>query len=162
MRNALSQTVAETFCQVMESQTFMSPERVEPEALPLGEQSFLCATLSFSGAARGRVCIVAPADFATAIAANFLGMDVEDLFVQENSEDALKEVLNITSGNLLTTLYGAQAPFDLSVPDSHPLPPQSVSELAFASDSLCFDVEDHPVIVRVTLGTAVPTKGAPC
>ena len=162
MNDALSQTVEETFCQVMEMQTFMRPERVEPDTLNLGDRDFLCVSLSFSGAARGRIWIAGPAEFAHEIAANFLGMDADDLFVQENSEDALKEVLNITSGNLLTSLYGVQSLFDLSVPDSHHVPPDAVAELAVAAGSLSFQVEDFPVFLRVALEAEADSGWAAC
>ena len=73
--------------------------------------------MTYSGGMTGSISLIVPDDVCPEIAANVLGKDPDDAIVAAQSADALKEVLNVLCGNILTAVAGESPVFDLSVPE---------------------------------------------
>lgn len=81
------------------------------------------ARVEFSGPFGGEMHIAITENMLRPLAANMLGIDVdEELPEGVQLEDALKELLNVTCGNLLPLIGGDQAVFHIEAPMLMPAP----------------------------------------
>jgi chemotaxis protein CheY-P-specific phosphatase CheC len=143
--------LVEVFCNVLENLAFMFAEAIEDEEVRQTPEAYLVARMRFAGPMRGALRLAAPAPMCTEIAANVLGLDPEDAMVATGSEDALKELLNVTCGHVLTALAGEEPVFDLSVPDVSALPERGWSELAQSDDTVAFLIDDYVVLLQLSI-----------
>jgi CheY-specific phosphatase CheX len=137
------------FCEVLEKMAFMFGERVEKEDLPQIAAEYVQVKMTFTGPLRGGLALAVPSDMRAEFAANVLGMEPDDEFVEKRASDALKEVLNVTCGHMLTTLVGEEPVFDLSIPTLSSINKVECSALLSEPETLCFLVDDHPVLLRL-------------
>jgi CheY-specific phosphatase CheX len=142
--------IAGVFCEVMEKQAFLFPEALESRLVSLDEDRFLASSMTFMGNIRGGLLLAVPERTAWELSANFLGMEADDPFVRESSRDSLGEILNITCGHMLTTLFGVGELFDLSIPTPLSLTGPEIALLARKQGSMVFQVDDCPVLLQAT------------
>jgi chemotaxis protein CheY-P-specific phosphatase CheC len=76
------------------------------------------ARIEFTGPFSGRFSLLIPADMVGGIAANFLGMEENEL-VKVNKDDTIKEALNMVSGYTLSQMENAED-FQLGIPEILP------------------------------------------
>ncbi len=107
----------EAFTQVLGKLAFMFAEPVEPGAPEDTPEEGLQAKVTFSGPLQGRLSVAVPREWCSELAANILGVDEEDDEALENLTDALKELVNVSCGHVLTAVAGEQHQFDLSPPE---------------------------------------------
>ncbi len=146
-----TEMLGETFCRVLEDLAFMFGEPVEKSELPRGAPGYIQAKMTFSGEMAGALSLSVPADMCPVIAANVLGMEPEDAQANEKSLDALKEVLNVVCGQILTGIAGDEPIFDLSVPETDSLSADGWKTLLGSADSVGFILEDLPVVLELKL-----------
>lgn len=106
-------------------------------------------SLTFEGYRRGELHMWASDGFARIAAANMLGIDVSEEGAREKGMDALKEILNMIVGNLLSAMFGDEPVFDLAIP-------QKLSESVLAgdcksSDGIWLAAEEHAVLFTIVL-----------
>lgn len=78
---------------------------------------WLHGSVMYRGPFTGRLeCWTTPA-FARGLAVNMLGIDATEEPAAGASEDALRELLNVLCGNLVTRRFGRDSVFDLGMPD---------------------------------------------
>lgn len=106
--------------------------------------------ISYRGPHSGTLeCWTTPA-FARGLAANMLGIDLSEEPAAGSADDALRELLNVLCGNLVTRRFGRDLVFDLGTPAAScdgGVPP------AIKSDSpliCCVFVDGEPFFCRVT------------
>ncbi len=146
------QAMAGAFIDVFEKFAFMFAETVErEEILCLAVQRGLAAEMAFRGPLRGRLELAAPAQACPEIAANLLGMDPGDEAAESRGLDALKEMLNVACGNILTAIAGPEPVFDLSVPETREIDSAQWAEMAACEDTIPFLVDDTPMLLRMAL-----------
>ncbi len=75
----------------------------------------MTAEAFFEGAFSGRLAVVMTLPVLTELAANMLGIDIEEVG-EEQCQDALKETVNIICGNWLPVKAGTEAVFNISAP----------------------------------------------
>jgi hypothetical protein len=123
-----------------------------PCALPL---DLLRVSISFTGPLTGSLELIAPAAFGALLAANMLGCDPSDPDAVTRSTDAMKELMNITCGDLLPKIVdGPPRGFEMGLPHIEPLEDRPGWEAHLAAEpGNLFDAEGHIV--------AVWLKGAP-
>ena len=114
MSENLRETIIDSFTDVIEKMAFMFVEEAEDDEKEA--DGALKAEMQFSGAYGGSVIIAVSHETANELASNVLGVDPDDENIEELRNDALRELLNVTCGNLLTAHYGEEPVFDLSVP----------------------------------------------
>ena len=108
--------LAEVFCSVIERESFMFGYAIDKNTATPSD-SMQKASLTFTGEkVSGSISLVLPESLSLELAANMLGAEPEEEFVQEQSKDALGELLNVLCGQFLTTVEGEIPIFDLTVP----------------------------------------------
>ena len=146
--NVLEDTVG----QVLEQQAFMFAEPCSCEELEVEAGDFLRASIRFEGPVDGCVDLVIPAALGVELAANVLGIEPEDEEAEALAQDALKEMLNVICGQVLTGLYGTGQVFQLSIPTARPIDGDPQEELGQSGECIAFLIDDeHPVVVRLRL-----------
>jgi chemotaxis protein CheY-P-specific phosphatase CheC len=129
----------------------MFAEPVSREETPGLDSDGLSVNMEFSGPISGGLTLAASREAAAEIAANILGVDADDIVAQRGGEDALKELLNVICGRLLTALAGEGPIFNLSVPQASPLQPAEWVVLLQVPGTLAFQVDGLPLLLRVVL-----------
>jgi chemotaxis protein CheY-P-specific phosphatase CheC len=107
--------------------------------------------MEFAGPFTGALILMAPRAFCDQTAANVLGLEADEPEAQRGAEDALKELLNIACGNLLTTLAGEEPVFDLSIPKVEAISGDEWKAVATSPATAGFVVDDWVVYLRLTL-----------
>ena len=141
----------EVFCDVLERMAFMFGEPVDADELPQCSGTFYLTKMTFSGAFAGELSLAVPVEMCMEIAANVLGVDLDADFAQQESCDALKEVLNVTCGNLLTAIAGDEPVFDLEPPQVSELDEPGWLSLLAEPNAMAFDVDDNPALLLLKM-----------
>lgn len=139
------------FCEVVETLAFMFADPADKEDIETDSPECIKVRMSFSGAKCGRLELAAHTELCAQLTANVLGLDLDDALVRTQADDALKELLNVTCGNLLTALAGQDPVFDLSLPEIAPLDEAGWRAFLEDDDTLAFDVDDNPVLLRFSM-----------
>lgn len=105
------------FCKILETVAFMFVEPLEKEDLPVFPADFIQAEVSFTGECDGRCSVAVLSEMCVEISANILGNDLNETLQQVAAVDAVKEIANITCGNVLTALYGDKPVFTITPPE---------------------------------------------
>lgn len=139
------------FAEVLEQMAFMFADAVEADEPPSPPASPLLAHMTFRGAMAGKLSLAVTAEMCPEIAANLLGTEPEDAVDPKISRDALKELLNVTCGHVLTALAGDKPVFDLTVPQVEELPEEAWTAMATAAETAALLVDDRPVLLSIEL-----------
>ena len=146
----IRETLQDVMADVLEQFAFMFINPVEPADLTIPNGHILRAEIRFSGPFSGWLSLCGTQSFCLLLAANVLGMDAEEL-TPEHATDALKELVNVTCGELLVALSGKQTVFDLSVPSIEKITPATFKIAMNRTDSICVMIDDDPLIISAGL-----------
>jgi chemotaxis protein CheY-P-specific phosphatase CheC len=137
-------TLVGTATRVFEQAAFMFADEVEI----IENQLDIGVSLSYSGENSGTIELWTVGELALTIANNLLGETGElsgDKLIARQT-DAVKEMLNMIAGNLITDLYGTEPIYNLAIPEKIEI--QSVlSEIP--EDAAKLNVEGLPVVILV-------------
>lgn len=134
---------------ILEDWAMMLVEETEPQTSIFElEEPFFLSEVKFKGVVSGRYCVVCQEQFGRNLANNLLGMEEE--IDEEQIMDALKEMINVLSGNLLTDTYGADHVFILTSPQVRLAGLPEVEEM-FSRPVFCYLGEDNPVAISFAL-----------
>lgn len=160
MTNDLRSVLEKVFPQVLEDYAFMFGDVLEEGAAPAPDGACIAARMKFAGPFQGHLALSAPESFCRQLAANVLGLEMEDAEVESGAADSLKELLNVVCGNLLTELAGDEPVFDLTIPEVVPLSEEDweVSSL----EGVGFLVEEWPVFLDLTCEGSCEQSGCGC
>ncbi len=115
------ETAIETIGAVMQNGAFILVDETKKE-IPGDATCFVQGVrVAFTGRHCGAVHLWVDEAFGRYAAANMLGVDEDSPRASEAQEDAVRELLNMMVGNLLTALYGHSETFTLSIPEPLPL-----------------------------------------
>lgn len=143
--------LGQVFCNVAEAVAFMFGDVVEVDDLPAAPEDAMCAKMEFSGPFRGSLLAAVPTEMCPQIAANVLGVEPDDEGVFEKAADALKELLNVTCGQVLTSLAGEEPVFDLTVPQVTNMDAEGWESLAADLSVVAVILDDNPVLLKVSI-----------
>jgi CheY-specific phosphatase CheX len=137
-------TLVGTATRVFEQAAFMFADEVDTieNKLDIG------VSLSFNGENSGTVELWTVGELALTIANNLLGESgelSEDLLIARQT-DAVKEMLNMIAGNLITDLYGTEPVYNLAIPEKIEIP-GALSQIPENAAKL--SVEGLPVVILV-------------
>jgi CheY-specific phosphatase CheX len=124
----------------------------EPQSMPMEfeiDKSWKAMQMDFNGPFSGELMLHLPERLQREVAANFLGLDSDDDKIENSTEDAVGELLNVVCGHILSQWAGEDAAFDLGRPvisQAQPLAESSSNSLAMA-----FDIEGDPAMLTLTL-----------
>jgi len=143
-------TLRQVFSEIAESLAFMFVEEPEDESSTVPEDDDLAlAYMSFMGPFTGKLIMAVPTALCPEIAANVLGLDPDDPLVQDKPYDALKELLNVTCGNLLTAIAGDEPVFDLTPPEVKRMDRAAWGKLRAMPGTQVHLLEDQPVLLQM-------------
>lgn len=147
MTDNSNEIIDEVFCDIMESLAFMFGEMVDKTEVEAPAANLVKAVMTFSGPNSGSIAIAVPETVCPEIAANVLGLDAEEDIDPADALDALKEVLNVICGHVLTRMAGTEPVFDLSIPEVTTITAESWQELINDSAVVAFDVDETPMLL---------------
>jgi CheY-specific phosphatase CheX len=141
--------VRDALSTVLQDFAFMFAEPPEDDTPPT--EACIAVQMRFQGPMGGTALLAMPLSLASELAANVLGVDPEESDSPEVSLDAVKELLNVTTGNLVTALAGEEPIFDLSIPERVPFDHATWTSLSTQAGTLVLLVEDRPLLFSVAL-----------
>ncbi|MBA3937308.1 MAG: chemotaxis protein CheX [Planctomycetes bacterium] len=118
MSPASTDDALRTIAGVVGDLAFLTPLGVGP-LLAAGEQE-LAVHVAFRGSASGTLVVALAPGLARALVDNLAPPEPGCTPTAEDLADAAKELANVLAGNLLATLHGAQAEFQLGSPELVP------------------------------------------
>lgn len=141
----------QAFASVMERLAFVFAEPCAGTPPPPPVSPALLVSIGFGGVLAGTIDLAVSRALCVEIAANMLGVDSSDERARERAEDAIREVLNVTCGQILTDLAGERPMFTLTMPRTRELSPELTSELAHDSGTSAFKIDSETVWLRFRL-----------
>ena len=145
------QAMADTLTDVLQNMTFAFVESPEDETLPTDESEFLHATIKFTGPSSGEMGIAVSQDLCAELAAGILGLEPDEDEVKESISDTLGELLNVTCGNFITTMFGENQLVSQSIPQVQTLDSNGWKSLVARSETVKFMVDEVPLIAHVAV-----------
>ncbi len=146
-RAQLMETVSATFLHVVEQLTFMFGEPTDKSVILEDDVEHVVASLPFTGDVCGTLSLVAPADCVREIAANILGLEVDELEPESLAPDSLGEMLNVICGHVIMAIAGRNADFRLGSPVIAPADREFLDAAVAGADWLGFVLDDSPVLL---------------
>jgi CheY-specific phosphatase CheX len=146
-----SNHLSAAFAGVLQRQAFLFAEPASMQSLGDPEAGWVHAHITFSGPICGRFDLDLAGELRREIAASVLGLESDDEAAERSGDDALKELLNVICGNLLTTMAGDAAVFDLGLPE---VSAATETRPAISPQAMAFDVEGHPMALHLTYTTS--------
>lgn len=151
-------TLKELFSEILANLAFMFTDDEDTEASD--QDAWLETSISYLGPNRGTLVFHCPQRFTQGLAANLLGIDPEAPQAEDQSEDAVKEFMNILCGQLVTQFFGSEDIYNLSIPECRILP--DVPEFVTTQDPnvASLSVDGCRIqVVHFTEGGASPAGG---
>ncbi len=145
-------TLNQVFTSVLEQLAFMFAETTEESEPEIDGAGIVQTRMGFRGPYHGHMELIVPRNMCEELAANVLGLEPDDEMVLRAPFDALKELLNVTCGNVLTTLAGEEPIFDLSIPTVEQHEPDQWAVFRSREDTLFVLVDDFPVLLYLEYG----------
>ncbi len=149
MKTNLNDVLHRVFCEVAERMAFLFCESPEADASCEPPPEIIGALMTFAGPLRGELRIATVPEVCREVASNVLGVEPDDEAAERASADALKELLNVTCGRILTELAGEEPVFDLSVPEVSEMSEDEWTRLGESASSILLMVDEYPI--RLTL-----------
>lgn len=159
MSSGYEDALMEVFCETVEHLAFMFGDPLEDEATLDAGETYCRVTMHFKGERAGSLVLAVPGDLRAVLAANMLGVDADAEKAHAFGEDALKELLNVTCGQLLTRIAGEQPVFDLSPPELSMLDRSAWRDMFVEPTVLRVLVDDCPALLRVHIDANHPNAG---
>ena len=148
------ESLNEVVSKVFEQTAFLFPEPANlADGISFDDLELFLVTITFSGEAEGDVSLILPIEMCRELSSNILGEDAGETEDREKYIDAVKEILNIITGQLLTKLFGHKALFNLSAPQIMELNREEFFSTIEQKDYSCHLIEQYPVITTLTLRT---------
>jgi CheY-specific phosphatase CheX len=135
------------FSRVAEELAFMFTDTPDPDDVETAKNVFVKAHMRFKGPINGTLNMIVPESMCPQIAANVLGLDPTDEMFLQAPHDAVKELLNVTCGNLLTEMAGEDPVFDLLPPEVSILDRSAWLTIKKHPNTVLFAVDDEPVLL---------------
>ncbi len=115
MQDQKTTTLTTVLCEVLANLAFMFTDDGEFDP-PMGER-WLETAISYEGPVSGSLRLTCTGTFATQLAANLLGVESGKETTEQESNDAVKEFMNVICGQYLTAAYGTEDVFNLTIPE---------------------------------------------
>lgn len=147
-----SETLTRVFTEVLEQLAFMFVELPDSDSdVAPAPPDPVSANMSFRGPFSGTVILAVPREMAPVLAANVLGLDPDDELGLQAARDALKELLNVICGNVLTAIAGDEPVFDLTVPEVEDYSDEAWDELAARPGTVYCIADEFPVLLNLEI-----------
>lgn len=148
------ESVQKAFAEVLQQLAFLFAEPIPALSDIDDPGAWRAVRMGFKGPFAGEVSLHLPTSLRNEVAANFLGLDADDDGVSSHADDALRELLNVLCGHILTLWAGEEAVFDLGSPeliDTHPIENHVMGNREGPSLAQTFDIEGAPAVLTLSL-----------
>ncbi len=145
-----NEILLEVFFDVIEKLAFMFGEPTQKEEIPSPESDCIMASIVYTGKTSGVIDLLVPEVMCAELAANILGMEQADQDAIARGTDSLKELLNVTCGNFLTTLAGDTPVFNVSAPTAKQVRTGEWSAFLENPDFFAAMIDEHPALLRIS------------
>lgn len=135
---------------VLEEMAFIFTDELSREDIPADPGKSLLVEMGFQGDHSGKISLVAQLPLCHELAVNILGTEEEEV-TDTMASDALKEVLNMACGQFLTSLFGTEPLFDLTVPEVSKAEPPAWADILDCPGSLCLAAEDWQLAAGIRI-----------
>ncbi|MCC6797145.1 MAG: chemotaxis protein CheX [Candidatus Hydrogenedentes bacterium] len=139
----------DVFPRMLEELTFLFADNSDGKASLPGDA--VLVNIAFSGPFHGTLDMSIARSLGIEMASNLLGLDPEDTNAQRAGDDALRELMNVTCGHVLTGIAGSEPVFNLSIPTVRPIGAEEWDALGAAADVVIFEVDGRPVQLCVKI-----------
>ncbi len=141
----LREIALQTINRIFAEAAYMFVDKVKEidSSLPDPDQ-FEGVSLIFTGGQSGEFHLWANSGFAAQAAANMLGIDENGDLARDKGPDAMKELLNMITGNFLTAAFGDVPKFEQGLPMS--LNKECLEIDLKKENAILLEVEGNPVI----------------
>lgn len=149
MLEAEQDILVETLAESLETMAFVAlmPGEVPAEAPP----ELRVITLNFVHGAPAQLELAAPRAFGQMLSSNILGIEPEDEAALKGADDALREVVNVTCGNLLMRASrNSDVPLRMGLPKVQKIDPAAAWS-SFTADPRAFvlNADGHTIAIRL-------------
>ena len=136
-------------CDVFESLSFMFGEAIDLDEVDSESESFINVSISYKGNRAGAVFLIVSDETAKILTYNILGVDEdEEDLPSESYMDALKELLNTICGQFITSMFGDEPVFDLTVPETKIISLDEWQKSVDSGNFLPLNVDDEPILIK--------------
>ena len=146
-----SEIMEEVVVSVLEKLAYMFADQVPSEEMPGDAGSLLRADIYFVGSTSGQLTLISSEEMCNELSVNMLGVEPGELDDQGLGREALKELLNVICGQLLTEILGDKPVFDLSAPTVSQMDAVQWKFFCTDSNALSFMVDENPVLLRLSM-----------
>lgn len=115
MQDQMTKTLTTVLSEVLADLAFMFTDEREFDP-PVGER-WLETTISYKGPEAGSLRMTCTEPFAAQLATNLLGLESGEETSEQESNDAVKEFMNVVCGQYVTAAYGTEDVFNLTIPE---------------------------------------------
>ncbi len=146
----IKDTILNTAAEILENWGMFLVDRAN-SSLEIFEvdEPFLLAELDFKGVVNGKYQILTQKKFAELLVSNLLGEEPENVD-EQSAKDAVAELVNVMSGNLLTSQFGEEEIFDLTPPKVEIIDSEKAKTF-FKDESFCYLADEMPVAVTCSV-----------
>jgi chemotaxis protein CheY-P-specific phosphatase CheC len=141
----------ETIAEILEKQAFMFAMPVSKTDMPETGDAVILAGISFDGEMKGMLKLAAPDRLSLELAANMLGLDADSPEAEEQRLSAIKELLNIACGNILTVIAGVEPVFNIAIPEVETIGQDQWRDLLNDEESVALMIDDIPILIKLAL-----------
>ena len=152
----LETVIKRVFPDVIQNLAYMFCDRLEKEEAKAVGNDLLRAGMIFTGGMNGEMSLLASKGICDRIACNILGSDSRAQSSPESARDAIREVLNVTCGHILTSIAGEKAPMELSTTEVGECEVADWEKAREAQNAYAFRLEDESVLFVVEVEGATP------
>lgn len=139
------------FTDILEQMAFMFGDKASPDDFRETAEPMLQAQMTYRGNLCGSLSLAVPEAMCPELAANLLGTEPEEAGERHIYIDALKELLNVTCGNVLTAMAGEEPVFDLTVPEVTELSDAMRDTMLNDETTVYLLVDEYPAALRLTV-----------
>lgn len=136
----------ETSVSILEAAAFLFIDETEVDLSCIKDFELCGGEINFNGHTNGKVVILMAESIADIIARNMLGMDEESVIENNQRKDAVLEILNMITGNLLTSVFGDQVVFKLNMPEF--IKSEEISD-SLPETTVAISVESSPLLIAI-------------
>ena len=152
MQNEYRTILTEVFCDTLLQYAFLFGDECPKDELSVDNADCLKITAGFSGERSGELGIVASTDLCAILTSNVLGEDPDGYEeLDENTSDALEELINVVCGQFLTAAFGEDLIIDMSPPIAARMDIAEWNSLVDDEKTISFMIEDVPALVYVSV-----------
>lgn len=149
MKRDTKAVLRDVFPRMLEELAFLFAD--EPDSLASMPGDPVLVNIAFSGPFHGTLEMSIARSLGIEMASNLLGLDPDDTNAEHAGDDALRELMNVTCGHVLTGIAGSEPVFNLSIPTVRLISGKEWDALGNAADVVIFQVDGRPVQLRVNI-----------